>query len=51
MKSLHSDETTVAETDLDELEETVNVAVYEMFGIRPEEQAVIEEYLETFRVY
>ena len=51
LKSLHSDETTVAETDLDELEETVNVAVYEMFGIRPEEQAVIEEYLETFRVY
>jgi hypothetical protein len=51
LEALRSDETTVAETDLDELEETVNNVVYNMFGITPEEQAVIEEYLETFRVY
>jgi len=29
----------------------VNDVVYDMFGITPAEQDVIEEFLETFRVY
>jgi len=51
LESLRADETTVTEADLDELEELVNDVVYEMFGIRSEEQDVIEKYLEEFRVY
>ncbi len=51
LKALRSDEATVAETNPEELEDTINDAVYGMFGITPEEQDVIEEYLETFRVY
>ena len=51
LEALCSDETTVTETDLDELEETVNDVVYDMFSITPEEQGVLEGYLETFRVY
>jgi hypothetical protein len=41
----------VAATNTEELEERVNEVVYDMFGITPEEQDVIEEFLETFRVY
>jgi len=51
LEALRSDEMTVTEADLDELEDAVNDTVYEMFGITPEEQEVIEDYLETFRVY
>ena len=51
LKSLRSDEATVAETDPDELEGMVNEVVYDLFSITSEEQDVIEEYLETFRVY
>ena len=51
LEALRSDEATVAETDVDELEALVNDVVYEMFGITAEEQDVIEDYLETFRVY
>jgi hypothetical protein len=51
LEALCSDETTVSETDLERLEQTVNDVVYGMFGIEPEEREVIEEYLETFRVY
>lgn len=51
LESLRSDETTVTETNLDELEELVNNVVYGMVGIKPEEQDVIEKYLEEFRVY
>jgi hypothetical protein len=51
LDALRSDEATVTETSRDELEEEVNDIVYEMFGIAPEEQDVIEEYLQTFRVY
>lgn len=51
LEALRSDEATVAETDVDELEALVNDVVYEMFGITAEEQDVIEEYLEKFRVY
>ncbi|AQL41468.1 restriction endonuclease [Halorientalis sp. IM1011] len=51
LEALRSDEATVSETDVDELEALVNDVVYEMFGITPEEQDVIEDYLETFRVY
>ena len=48
---MRSDEATVAETDSDELERTVNEVVYDLFNITSEEQDVIEEYLATFRVY
>ena len=51
LDTLRSDETVVTETEIDELEDRVNDTVYGMFGITPEEQDVIEEYLETFRVY
>lgn len=51
LDTLGSDKASVAETDLDELEETINDTVYKMFGITPEEQDVIEEYLKTFRIY
>jgi hypothetical protein len=51
LTALRSDKATVDETDNDALEERVNDIVYDMFGITPEEQDVIEEYLETFRVY
>jgi len=48
---LRDDESIVHGTALDELEEEVNKLVYEMYGITPEEQDVVEDYLETFRVY
>jgi hypothetical protein len=48
---LRSDEKAVSETDIDELEDIVNDVVYEIYGITTEEQDVIEDYLETFRVY
>ncbi len=51
LEALRSDEATVTETNLEELEEKVNEMIYRMFGITAEEQDVIEEYLETFRVY
>jgi hypothetical protein len=51
LDALRSDKATVSGTDVDELEGLVNDVVYEMFGITPEEQDVIEDYLETFRVY
>jgi len=51
LAALRSDEGVVADTDTDELEETVNDVVYEMFSITPDEQVVIEKYLEEFRVY
>jgi hypothetical protein len=41
----------VAEANLDELEKRVNEIVYDMFGITPDEQDLVEEYLDTFRVY
>jgi len=41
----------VAAANIEQLEERVNKVVYDMFGITPEEQDVIEEFLETFRVY
>lgn len=34
---IRSDEMTVGDTDIDELEEEVNDAVYEMFGISPDD--------------
>jgi len=48
---LEADRDEVAATNTEELERMVNDAVYEMFGITPSEQDVIEEFLETFRVY
>ncbi|NGM70271.1 N-6 DNA methylase [Natronolimnobius sp. AArcel1] len=51
LDALRSDEVTVDETNLDELEDMVNDVVYDMYDIKSEEQDVIEEYLETFRVY
>jgi len=51
LTALRSDKETVDETDNDVLEERVNDIVYDMFEIESEEQDVIEEYLETFRVY
>jgi hypothetical protein len=51
LEALRSDETTVAEANLDELEKRVNEIVYDMFGITPDEQALVEKYLDTFRVY
>lgn len=51
MEALHADENTVTQTNLDEVEGKINDVVYDMFGITSSEQDVIEEYLETFRVY
>jgi hypothetical protein len=51
LSTLRSDETTVSETNVDELGNVVNDVVYELFEISQEEQDVIEDYLETFRVY
>lgn len=51
LDALQSDETTRAEIDIDELEKVLNGVVYDIFDITPEQQDVIEEYLETFRVY
>lgn len=51
LEALRFDEATVSETHVNELEALVNDVVYEMFGITAEEQDVIEDYLETFRVY
>jgi hypothetical protein len=49
--SLRSDKASLEERDLNELEKKVNELIYEMYGITPEEQDVIEEYLEEFRIY
>jgi hypothetical protein len=51
LETLRSDEASLDERNLDGLEDEVNEVVYEMYGITPEEQDVIEEYLETFRIY
>lgn len=51
LEEMQSDEDNVVETDTDALEDDVNDVVYEMFSITQDEQDVIEEYLETFRVY
>ncbi|WP_122090401.1 Eco57I restriction-modification methylase domain-containing protein [Halalkalicoccus subterraneus] len=51
LKARQLDETIVSETDLNDLEEQINEIVYNMFDITLEEQRVIEEYLDTFRVY
>ncbi len=51
LESLSTDETVVSQTNIEKLEKEVNKAVYQMYGITSEEQSVIEDYLETFRVY
>ena len=51
LEALRSDEEIVAKTDIDEANVEINDVMYDMFGITPEEQSVIEAYLETFRVY
>jgi hypothetical protein len=51
LDALRSDEATVSETDPDELETQINNIVYDMFDIPPNQQDVIEDYLQTFRVY
>jgi hypothetical protein len=51
MEALRADENVVDETDLDEMEARVNKVVYDLFDISSEQQDVIEDYLETFRVY
>lgn len=51
LTALHSDKTIVDGTDYDALEEQINNIVYDIFGITSDEQNVIEDYLETFRVY
>jgi hypothetical protein len=51
LDTLRADEMRVREADIDALEEQVNQLVYHMFDITPDEQEVIEDYLNTFRVY
>jgi len=51
LSRLDDDRDEVAATNTEELEKMVNDVVYDMFGITPAEQDVIEEFLETFRVY
>ncbi|WP_418281384.1 Eco57I restriction-modification methylase domain-containing protein [Halorubrum sp. DTA98] len=51
LEHLEADRVEVEETDIEELEKMVNDVVYDMFGITSAEQDVIEEFLETFRVY
>ena len=51
LEALRSDEEIVAKADIDEANVEINDVMYDMFGITPEEQSVIEAYLETFRVY
>ncbi|PSP81288.1 hypothetical protein BRC88_03305 [Halobacteriales archaeon QS_4_69_225] len=48
LSHLDNDRDEVAATNAEELERVVNDAVYEIFGITPSEQNVIEEFLETF---
>jgi hypothetical protein len=51
LEELRADESVLHEAATDDLEEEINDVVYEMYGITPEEQNVIEDYLEIFRVY
>ena len=51
MDSLNSNQKLVDETDLSIAEEQVNKIIYDIYDITSDEQTVIEEYLETFRVY
>ena len=51
LSRLDDDRDEVAATNTEELERMVNEVVYDMFGITTEEQDVIEDFLETFRVY
>jgi hypothetical protein len=39
---------TVESTDIEELEDEIDEAVYELFDLDEEEQEVIEDYLEVF---
>ena len=48
LSHLDNDRDEVTATNAEELERVVNDAVYEIFGITPSEQNVIEEFLETF---
>jgi len=48
LNELKSDEETVVETDIKELEAEIDAAVYDLFDLTEEEQDVIEEYLEVF---
>lgn len=48
---LDGDRDEVAAANIEELEGIIDDVVYDMFGITPAEQNVIEEFLETFRVY
>jgi hypothetical protein len=48
---LNSDQEEFENTDLDQLEDRINDTIYDIYNITPEQQDIIEGYLETFRVY
>jgi hypothetical protein len=48
MAALESDEATVAETSIEELEADIDAAVYDLFELTDEERTVIEDYLDVF---
>lgn len=45
---LETDQETVTETDIEELEAEIDTAVYELFDLTENERQVIEKYLEVF---
>lgn len=45
---LDADREAVARTDIDALENQIDAAVYDCFGLTDEERAIIEEYLDVF---
>ncbi|MFB6186756.1 MAG: hypothetical protein ABEI86_07820, partial [Halobacteriaceae archaeon] len=48
LDSVEEDKQRVDETNINELESSIDGAVYDLFDLTEEEVSVIEDYLETF---
>lgn len=48
MEALEADRQTVAETNIKDLEDETDQAMYDLFDLTDEERMVIEDFLEVF---